>query len=136
MDTNSTSTPDQKTKEPGRPTSPSLRTFGTFGKIQIDIASRGDTFAPTALSPAEEDSDVFNYVDRGLRKTNWAEVPPNNPSPALSQASFPPFDMFNSSAQEMGYGWGDGTLNFSMSPVQLSWINQSLDLDFNYNHFV
>lgn len=100
------------------------------------MASRGDAFAPTARSPAEEDSDVFNYVDCGLRQTNQAEAPPNNPTLALPDAPFSPFDMFNSSAQEMGYGWGDGTLNFSMSPVQLGWINQSLDLDFNYDSFV
>lgn len=101
------------------------------------MACRGDELAPTACSPADEDSDVFHCIGRDQtgRRVDAATIQVHqNPTPPPS--IFPPFEMFQPSSVEMGNGWGDGTLNFSMSPVQLGWINQSLNWDFDYNNFV
>lgn len=44
-----------------------------------------------------------------------------------------PGDGFSPNALGMAAGWGDGTLNFSMMPLQFDWISQNLDFDFaNY----
>jgi hypothetical protein len=50
-----------------RAQSPSLRTYGTFGKIQSSLDKRGDVLAPAASSTTDKESDLFSNLEASPR---------------------------------------------------------------------
>lgn len=48
----------------------------------------------------------------------------------LDATAYAPLEGLSPGDFGMGSGWGDGTLNFSMMPLQFDWITQSLGFDF------
>ncbi|KAI5459522.1 fungal-specific transcription factor domain-containing protein [Mariannaea sp. PMI_226] len=144
-------TTNHQPQDQSRAESPSLRTYGTFGKIQSSLDRRGDLLAPAASSSTDRDSDLFSNLDPSPTSTAIEEAIyrdlPLRADPVLAEilpagVVSRPWDMGlstidlthdNFSPSDLGIapGWQDGMFNFSMMPSQMDWINQSLDFDFD-----
>ncbi|ERS95110.1 hypothetical protein HMPREF1624_08602 [Sporothrix schenckii ATCC 58251] len=172
-----------------RAASPSLRTYGTFGRIQSALACRRDVLAPAASTATDKESDLFQHYGDGARDGDDQPSSPVSPVspvlPALSTIRSPvlaaptaalptestdewrldgpwqtaqpaaqptvqppvqptvqpppqpyyPYETYSPNEMGVASAWGDGTLNFSMTPTQFDWINQSLGFDFNGSVF-
>ncbi|KAL1893716.1 hypothetical protein Sste5346_006216 [Sporothrix stenoceras] len=160
-----------------RAASPSLRTYGTFGRIQSSLACRKDVLAPAASTATDKESDLFQHygggegggdeegnrpreevlppsalppdlsaiirppvlptaglppegTDEAWRLNGgWSQPPTQQPPP--QPYGYPAYETYSPNELGVASAWGDGTLNFSMTPTQFDWINQSLGFDFN-----
>lgn len=151
----------QQPQDRERAESPSLRTYGTFGRIQNSLARRRDVLAPAVSVTTDKESDLFHNFSPPANNTTDSpqQMPPAPPSdvahaaepvPIAAPPPPPPHEpdwgMDSSAASAYPYlayetyspnefgvasAWGDGTLNFSMMPAQFDWVNQSLGFDFN-----
>ncbi|KAJ5212495.1 uncharacterized protein N7498_004141 [Penicillium cinerascens] len=130
---------------PTPPLSPSLRTYGTFGRIQNSLASRRH-IDPVAPTPIEKGSNPFSHSSATLaygqplsKAVDTAQLPPPPPPPPplqqvagigdgwdLDVACLAGQPFGDDDVEMLASGWGDGTLTFSMEPEQMDWINQSL----------
>ncbi|OAA65777.1 Transcription factor [Niveomyces insectorum RCEF 264] len=83
-----------------------------------DVANdvRADA-ASSSTTAADDDSSVWRLG------APWAPPPPVYGHPA--------YETYSPNELGVASAWGDGTLNFSMTPTQFDWINQSLGFDFN-----
>ncbi|CAK7200721.1 hypothetical protein SEUCBS139899_003420 [Sporothrix eucalyptigena] len=165
-----------------RAASPSLRTYGTFGRIQSSLACRKDVLTPAASTATDKESDLFHHynlredgeqrrreedpqrdnaltvapsgvslppdlsaiisqpVQSGgaapedpwpLQGTNTTTWPSGFPDQPTAPYGYPAYETYSPNELGVASAWGDGTLNFSMTPTQFDWINQSLGFDFN-----
>lgn len=165
-----------------RAASPSLRTYGTFGRIQSALACRKDVLAPAASTATDKESDLFQHYGGGEEDVGahqredtmapavplppdlsaiishpvlptaelggtaeadhawrlhgqWPQPtqvqPPPPPPPQAPPYGYPAYETYSPNELGVASAWGDGTLNFSMTPTQFDWINQSLGFDFN-----
>ena len=92
---------------------------------------RGDVNAPPASRAADGQSDLFHNfpVPRPLQPSTSFVRSAEAEISAGNQAVFGG-NSVESGPVEFGSGWADGTLNFSMMPLQFDWITQSLEFDF------
>lgn len=127
-----------------RASSPSLRTYGTFGRIQSSLALREDVNAPAASTVNDKESDLFVNLSPSAGRSQLSEatqpgingVVPDTEGPSWSlNPPFIPYETYSPGDAAMASGWGDGTLNFSMMPLQFDWMHQSLGFDFDISDF-
>ena len=60
----------------------------------------------------------------------WPQQPQQH-QPPPQPYGYPAYETYSPNELGVAPAWGDGTLNFSMTPTQFDWINQSLGFDFN-----
>lgn len=135
---NITTTSKQHVNTEERESSPSLRTYGTFGRIQSSLAVRKDILAPPVSTTSEKESDLFtNFETSHVDSHGSLPEGPQLGAPMTDAAwmvNGSPFSYQNYPGNDFGIapGWDDGTLNFSMMPSQYDWISQSLGAEFGF----
>jgi hypothetical protein len=99
---------------------------------------RNDVHAPAASSSTDKESDLFKNFGsfpQNAPQTPAREVPSQSNTAGIYNTSwdtaFVPGEGFSPNELAIASGWADGTLSFSMMPVQFDWVNQSLRFDFN-----
>ena len=79
----------QQPQERERAASPSLRTYGTFGRIQNSLARRRDVLAPAVSTTTDKESDLFHNfsppADNPIDSPQ--KVPPGPPSDVVQAAA-------------------------------------------------
>ena len=104
-----------------RPTSPSLRTHGTFGSIQTSLYKNHDALTPAVSSHDQEQSDLF--ADR------TAIAQKSSRRATLDDTSELGFEKQPNNASILWPDWTNTSLDLWNDPLQLAWADHSLGID-------